>query len=276
MPRLPRTLAVAAFLLTSGFGECQHEDAFNLARNGYTMLSPPSNLFSPGAIVMMQLDDRGQAQLKLTCGPRGNLGPRFMARVSETMSSTYKMSSRQRLSLEAEAVDRFRSRTSVDEVSSVTVSLTNPRVVEVDEASIVENVQFRSEACAQAIQMRQDAGYRPTFVTSAYIADVEYDVHFKNETRLSKRAKEDKMAKIAAKLGGGHTEVRQSSMRAVNLTIALKTDEWLLQIQPGTPKPNAASNSPRALNAPFAEALPGSDSPLVAPEGGWVNPVIGG
>ena len=269
--------AAVLCLLLCGAERCPPESIMSLVASGFTVLSPASNLFTPGAVVMMQKDDQGRAQMKLICGPRANLGPNFNPRVSDTMSSTYRMSRTQKIELEADAIDRFKARTKVEEVDAVTVSFTRPRVLEVSDESVFENIHNRTEACQRAIDARIDAGFRPTFVTSAFAADVEYTVSFKRERELSKKIREERMGRIAANLGGGHTEVTDHSLRAVNLILAVKAEEYLLSIKPceGNSCPNIRTR--QGLGEPFADALPGSDAPLVPPpNGGWVSPIIGG
>jgi hypothetical protein len=241
---------------------------------GFTLLSPPSNLFAPGAVVLMTTDDNNHAQLKLVCGPRANLGASWMPRVSDTVSSSFKMSRVQRVELEAEAVDKFRSRTKVEDVQSVTVSFTNPKILEISEAEVIEAIDERSTACRLAIDARQDNGYRPTFVTSAYAADVEYTVAFKRDAQMTKSVKEKRMGQIAASLGGGHTEITEHSMKAVNLILAVRADEYLMCIKPNGERSTTPSDAVQRLNTPYAEAVQESDAPLVPPaNGGWVSPI---
>lgn len=270
-------IAAALAFFCSGFGPCaQEQDIPPLSVYGFTMLSPPTNLFAPGAIVIMQEDEMGRAQLKLLCGPRSNLGSGFLPRVSETMSSTLKMSRSQKVTLEADAVERFRSRTQVEEVESVSVVFSNARVLQLSEDEVASGVVNRTPACQQAIDTRLANGFTPTYVTSSYIADVEYIVSFKNDASVSKVIKEQRMGRIAANLGGGHTEITEHALRALNLGLAVKLDSYLMQLKPDghfQPTPQDPKNM---YPAPFAEALPGSDAPLVPPAGGWPNPVIGG
>lgn len=269
-------LLIAAFGL-AGFGPCRQEvDLPPLSVHGFTMLSPPTNLFAPGAIVIMQEDEVGRAQLKLLCGPRANLGASFLPRVSDTMSSTLRMSRSQKVTLEADAVERFRSRTQVEEVESVSVVFSNARVLALSEDEVAYGVANRTPACQLAIDTRLANGYHPTYVTSSYIADVEYIVNFKNDASISKSVKEQRMGRIAANLGGGHTEITEHALRALNLGLAVKLDSYLMQLRPDGGYTRAFDNFAGDPAKPFAEALPGSEAPLVPPEGGWPNPVIGG
>lgn len=277
MVRLPRTLALVAFLLTTGFGECQNEDAFSLLAGGYCLITPPSNLVAPGAIVMMVKDAQGRAQLQTICGPRAALSSRFLPRVSETLSATYRMSRSQRMSLQAEAVERFKTRVKTEDVQTVQVELSRPRIIEITEADVYAHVDQRTEACQRAIDSRIEAGFSPTFVTSAYIADVQYTVSFRREQTLTKRVREERMARIAGSLGGGHTEVTEHALRASNLVLAVKSDPFLLSIRPADAQPPKSTQPPGddGVHGPMVEVLPEPLAPYVPPEGGWVNPVIG-
>lgn len=274
--RLLRSVAAFSFLLLGGFGECRTQEAMSLVASGYTLISPASNLIAPGAIVMLKKDEQGRAQLRLICGPRASLGEHFSPRVSATMSGTYKMSRSQRVELEADAVEKFKARTKVEDVDTVSVSFTNSRVIEASEDDIVTGIEYRSEACRRAIEARIDAGFRPTFISSAFSADVEYVVSFKREREMSKRVREERMGRIAANLGGGHTEITDHSLRAVNLVLAVRNDDFAMSIRPtgaGSQLPNDPS---RGLGLPFAEAEPGSDAPPVPPPNySWVSPVRG-
>lgn len=269
-------IAALAFAFC-GFGPCQQEaDVPPLSVYGFTMLSPPTNLFAPGAIVIQQEDELGRAQLKLLCGPRANLGGFFSSRVSDTMSSTLKMSRSQKVVLEADAVERFRSRTQVEDVESVSVVFSNARVLQLSEDEVAEGVTNRTAACQLAIDTRLANGYHPTYVTSSYIADVEYIVSFKNDASISKSVKEQRMGRIAANLGGGHTEITEHALRAVNLGLAVKLDDYLMQLKPDGGYTSKYVDAAHPPVTPFAEALPGSDAPPVPPAGGWPNVVIGG
>lgn len=268
---------IALALCCFGFDRCSSQDAFGLIAGGFCLITPPSNLVSPGAVVMMLKDDQGRAQLQTICGPRASLSPMFSARVSDTLSSTFRMSRSQRLSLQAEAVERFRTRVSVEEVSEVQVELSRPRVVALEESDVFDHIDARTEACQRAIDTRLDAGFSPTIITQAYIADVQYLVTFRRDKQMTKRAREEKMVQIAAKLGGGHTEITEHALRAQNLTLAVRSDPFLLSIRPNAapapgPRP-APTHAP--MGAPMAEVLPNPDAPYVVPAGGFVNPVIG-
>ena len=276
--RLVRTLATACFLLLGGFGECGNPDTFSLLSGGYVLVTPPSNLVSPGAVVLMVKDELGRAQMQTLCGPRASLSPHFLARVSETLTATYKMSKKQQFTLQADAVDRFRARAKEERVATVHVELSRPRVIEVEESDIYTHVESRTEACQRAIDSRIDAGFTPTFITSAYIADIQYTVTFQGNRNLTKKVREERMARIAANLGGGHTEITETSVRAQNLVLAIKSDVFPLTIRPTCAQPpryTPATVNP-AIESSLVEVLPTPTAPYVPPAGGWVNPVIGG
>lgn len=275
--RAPCLLCLFAVLLC-GFGECSNADTFSLLASGYVLISPPSNLVSPGAVVLLLKDAQGRAQMQTLCGPRASLSPHFMPRVSETLSATYKMSRTQRITLQADAVDRFRTRAKAEDVDTVQVELSRPRVIEVAEADIYAHIDSRTEACQRAIDSRVEAGFSPTFITSAYIADIQYTVSFKHDRQLTKRVREERMARIAANLGGGHTEITDHALRAQNLVLAVKSDVFPLTIRPSNAQPpsNTAAPVPQKLDAALVEVLPEPQVPYVPPAGGWVNPVMGG
>jgi hypothetical protein len=224
----------------------------------------------------MQMDPQERAQLRLVCGPRANLGADYMPRVSETVSSTLRLSKSQRIELEADAVDRFRARTSVEDVASVSVAFTNARLLEADDSEIFRLIHNRTDSCQQAIDARLSAQQEVTMVSSAFIADVTYEVLFKRSASMEKRVAEGKMAEIAGKLGGGHTEVTDHTIKAVNLVIGVKTDVFFMGVKPHcAPEPRKRTAEPE-LPLGVLEADNASDAPLVPPSGGWANPVRGG
>lgn len=276
--RLMRTVAAAALLLLGGFGECGNPDTFSLLAGGYVLVTPPSNLVSPGAVVLMVKDELGRAQMQTLCGPRASLSPHFLARVSETLTATYRMSKKQKFSLQADAVDRFRARAKEEHVATVDVELSRPRVIEVEESDIYTHIESRTDACQRAIDSRVDAGFTPTFITSAYIADIQYTVTFKSERSLTKKIRQERMARIAANLGGGHTEITETSVRAQNLVLAVKSDVFPLTIRPtfAQPPEHTAPTKNPEIESTLVEVLPVPTAPYVPPAGGWVNPVIGG
>lgn len=266
---------LALCVVLCGFERC-NDPRIGMQFAGYTQLSPPSNLYVPGAIVVVELDPQKRAQLRLVCGPRANLGASYMARVSDTVSSSLRLSKSQRIELEADAVDRFRARTSVEDVQNVSVSFTNARLLEADDSEIFRLIYNRTEPCEAAVEARKQAGHNVTMVSSAFIADVTYDVSFKSSVNVDKRVTIDKMTAIAGKLGGGHTEVTDHTIKAVNLVIGVKTDQFYMGIKPQcAPKPRD-HGSQDVLPAGVLEAGTEADAPLIPPAGGWANPVRGG
>lgn len=173
-----------------------------LAGSRFTELRPPSTLLAPGTWV--QVLKRDPLHLSIICGPNDALGlsknavlpasDSILVEIKEKLSPTF--------SLGADFVNTLTASADGRGVRSVTFSLKNIKLVEIDDKTVMEGFKNRSNACKDAIQYRYDKSDSASMIKSVLVADVEYTVSFSGDISADVRAEiaEEAGAKLSAKI----------------------------------------------------------------------------
>lgn len=274
-----RSLRLGLLLTVTALSSCQ-QWAPIAHFLGFTALRPPSNLYQAGAVVAVEYvgssEGRAVSGLKLVCGPRASLGASWLPTESQTLAGTQRTTRKESWHIEGAALEKIKSRTELQEVTDVSVTLENARILEMQDTDVWENVAQRSEECRRAIQARLDAGFEVTMVSSNIVADITYNVTFSRTAKMDKKTQMDRMHELAVTLGGGHTYIDEHQIQATNLAVGIKTDAFLLAISLGADQEQLLEmRQPRALHAVELDADARPDAPVVHAPGGQVQRVRG-
>lgn len=195
---------------------------------GYAEISPPSTLLAPGSLITVE--SRNPLRVKPLCGPRASLGASFRPRVSVTASHELKSHQGRRFSIAAPVMDNIRGDSRFREVLTITASIQDPKIIELDDDDVVTNLRYRSLECQQAVALRRANGFPVTMVSSALMGNVVYTVTFATQQSVDAKVKIDTMKELARELGAGVSTVTTSQVYANGLVIGLRDDAYLAAI----------------------------------------------
>lgn len=214
-----------AVVLMLGQHGCPNMDGA-LALYGYLPLKPPSILLQPGTM----LYSRKGGIFGVVCGPRASLGAHWRPNHSPTSSSDLQKVRGQHFRLEGDFVDQIKANTKFSSLHSISVTVDDASLVELNDTDVIENVRYRSQACTDAIRGRIANGYSVTMVSSGLVASLTYRVSWDTSVELGAKAKLDAMQALSLELGGGASCVDESLIRAHNLMIGIRDDTYLARV----------------------------------------------
>lgn len=233
---------------------------------GYTELRPPSNLLQPGAIVYIIKRDPFVAGI--ICGPRASLGADWQPTVSATAPAELQRTQGHQVALGAPLMASIRADARFSSIKTITTTLNNPVLVEVDDVAVVEHQAARSEACRLAVHARLAQGYAVTMVSSGLRGDITYQVEWHQEANLGAQAKVAALGALAVELGGGATDWGAQHIAAQGLVWGIKDDAFLaalsVEVLDEQQVPRGTALLP--VHEP-AHLAPTPDAPLVAAPG---------
>lgn len=242
----------------------------------YTELTPPSSLFTVGAVVIVEDDGDDNvdtAKLKLCCGPRAAFGPHWAPLASETVAQKMMKTTKSSWKLSGDVLSSLRANSTVEGVKSIEATLSNARLMQISDADVLENLRFRSEDCKRAIAQRLNAGHALTLISSAIVADMTYKVNFEQNVKVDAKTRVKELQRLAASLGGGQHRIGQKTIESRGLVLGIRTDSFLLALSmPENEKLAESGMGERGLPARHATANPDPEANLVLPPGGYLQP----
>lgn len=192
---------------------------------GYVELKPPSTLLAPGAMVSVVSRDPYIA--KIVCPPRASLGANWKVQESPTQEAEFKKKKEVNFNLDAKVLSALKADAKFQHISNITVSLSNPRLVELTDLDVFENMNERSQACWRAIEERRKAGFQISMISSGMMADISYTVEYTDDNHYSAEAKIAMLQDLAVSLGGGGSCVSTRTIIGKNLMFGVKDDLYL-------------------------------------------------
>lgn len=149
-----------------------------LAGYHYTALEPPSTLTPPGAIVSVQ--NANPLVLGLVCDCDSALAHEAPISTSDSASSNVAQSLTGSFDLGVDLVNRVNLDVGGNFVQSITISLSNVKLIEIPDTSVVHYSSDRSADCKTAIQRDRAQGEQLTMIKSALQADAAYNITYTN------------------------------------------------------------------------------------------------
>lgn len=270
MGRLTPLATVGMSMFLFAFSSCSNFGHF-LKLYGYTELKPPSTLMAPGALVAVISKDPFVG--KIICGPRASLGSGYKPVESETASRTLTNKTNGTFAVDADLLSQITTDVNFKAISSLAVTLTNAKIVEIVDADVLENIIYRSLACQEAVASRRRAGFEVTMVSSALIADFNYAIGWNQGVQMDAKMKTDVLQNLAVRLGGGASRVGDNSIQSSGLSLGIRDDEYLSALALSDVDERAFKRGSRVINsgnAPLLDFEP--DAPVVYPTDGQDGP----
>lgn len=187
--------AVVVSCASSGQGESLTKV---ITRSGFSPVNPPADYIHPGTVIL--LTSRKPLEVSVVCPAHASLGEVELLE-SDTPSLAFVKAAGQELGVRVRLLHRFISSAKLRQISSISVVLYNPRVVEVPDTQVITGLPHRTEECWGAIRLRTRLRENITMVKKALFAEkVEYEVEFRHGATLNAQAKESLKQEIASKL----------------------------------------------------------------------------
>ncbi|MGI4852333.1 MAG: hypothetical protein ACRYGR_10385 [Janthinobacterium lividum] len=221
----------------------------------------------------MAITHRDPFVAKIICGPRASLGSGYKPLQSETANRSLTSRTTGTFSVDADLLSQIKADTAFSSISSLTVTLSNAKIVEIVDSDVLENIRYRSRACIEAVQARRRAGFEVTMVSSALISDFSYSVSFSQAAHLDAAAKVDVLSNLAVRLGGGATRVGENSIQSKGLSLGIRDDEYLSALALTDVDETHMKRGSRIIeagNAQYIDIIP--DAPVVFPTDGQDGP----
>lgn len=199
---------------------------------GYTELVPPSTLLMPGAMVWVQTQHPFKAGT--LCTVDMSLGKKFRPTISPTASSQIMKASNKQFDLDVTFLNFIKGDARFKDIYSLKATLDNAVIYELNDVDVLQSARDRDPACAQAIRMRNNAGYKVTMISSALQADVTFSVSWNIGSQLDASGKAQTLEDLAATLGAQYSHANESSIQAKNLVWGIKDDNYLAHLSDPT------------------------------------------
>jgi hypothetical protein len=216
-----------------------------LSKYAFTELEPPSTLVPPGTLVSVVQENPLVAGV--ICTSVDDLGSKLSSRLLTSDSAQSKEAKDLTGSFELDAtyVDRVSGHVSGSRVRSVTVELSNVKVVELPDSAVFELVSDRSSPCKSAVAFRRGRGERVSMIKAVLSGDATYRVVFSSSVEASAKAKITK--EIAASFGLKVGSNSDDSFGGTNLIWGVRDDQALATVSATQPPPTGARAPTRAL-----------------------------
>lgn len=201
-----------------------------LESKGFVVLSPPSNLVPPGSWVSVVGEN--PLHLNVICGPENALGltEDDLLKVSESSDMDFESTLGRDYSVSARLLARLEGEGGFAGLDNITFSLTNVRVVEIPDDTVINGLRERVPHCRDAIVFRLESGQPITMIKSVLMADVVYEFSF--ERNINSETELQVAKKFALEMGLRLDDSQGGSSRVVgrNLIWGVREDSGLAKL----------------------------------------------
>lgn len=168
-------------------------------------------------------------EARVICGPEASLGPHARMMRSRTASSALKSLNNRSFSLDAKTMVGLKQEEHLKAVDSITVTLSNARIIELSDDDVLMGLRDRSEACAYAVRQRVLNGYTITMISSALVADMQVSVRFEHSRSGSADYTDKALAlqQLAVMFEGDVTSTLSGEIKSRGLVLGVRDDEYL-------------------------------------------------
>ena len=201
-----------------------------LVDNGFVELRPPSNLYRPGMLVEVRHEN--PLHIGIICNSRDALGLADGSGTIVSKSSDLSFNSHLlgQFSVDVDTIRVWRGDAKLTALQNITFKLSNTKLIEIQDTSVVEGIKSRTKACREAIKLRLGAKSKITMVKSVLIADVTYHATFATHINAQERSKA--LTELALQLGA-KIDTSQSTGMVLNgtqLVWGIRDDRTLARV----------------------------------------------
>lgn len=233
---MKRMLAVLC-ILVAGCSSLPNRKAelSDVIRNyGFRELRPPSNLTPPGSIVYVRSATGNTIELGTTCPQLDAVGSAAVADVTTQQQELTKKTTGT-FSIDADYLKQLTGGVELKSVKDVTLTLTNPHVLDIADSEVFKTICSRTGPCEQAIALRHSKMDELAMVKTALQADITYTVTWNQGANLTAEASEKLLKNIAAKLGAAFQTEGASTIKGSGLIWGIIEDADLVVTKPPCP-----------------------------------------
>lgn len=196
-----------------------------LKSSGFSEVKPPSTLVPPGTWV--SIIETNPLQLGVVCTPESSIGLNVndLLLHSKSVDSKIKSTFGKKFDLNTELLSKVKNNSNFSLIENIQLKITNIRLVELSDDTIINGINTgRTDSCKQAIRFRIKQKTPITMIKSAYIADIYYEVDFKNELEAKTEAKIKKQLALELDLRISSSESEKVNIIGKNLIWGVRED----------------------------------------------------
>jgi hypothetical protein len=238
-------VAIAVYVGTLIFAKRTKDLSVILQKYSFTALNPPSTLAPPGSLVTIIQDD--PLVIGVICPGSESFGEHLREKL---MSSESAMSEEAReltgqFKLDAANQQRLTADVGSQYVKSISVTLSNVRVIEIPDNVVFELIAQRKKSCQDAIEFRKKNGVKISVIKSVLQANALYKIDF--DSSLDASAKLKIAHGIASTLGLTLGDKSEDTIKGDGLFWGVRDDASLATVSAITPPPTGAPARQRML-----------------------------
>ena len=222
----------------------------------YRELSPPSNLYDPGTVILVIRSDPPPYVAQIVCRSGDVIGNMPIPR-SATTSQNWQSEVKAIVSLGANELKVLNAKAVGNLIENVQASFANASVSEIADTMVIEAARTKrvTSDCLTAIEDRIAAGDIITMISSALHADVTYKIAF--SSGLKADAKAQLAQAVAGDLGATVSNAVSGTLTGQGLNFGIRSDpvlveELLGKVAPIQPKAAEARKTLAQLIASLA------------------------
>lgn len=196
----------------------------------FTEVRPASTLLAPGTVVWVKHANPFNAGI--VCTQRASLGKDFVPLQSPTTDAAMRRAVNTEFHIDADYLREIKVDLRFQLVNNVTVKLHNANVLAISDTDVMTSLEQRNPLCDRAIAARRAAGYKISMISQALLADVTYNVEFKQQTVLDPQSRAQITKDLALKLGIDVSLARETTIEGKGLYWGIVDDKYLASITP--------------------------------------------
>ena len=190
---------------------------------GYTSITPPSTLMTPGTVVYRIEQDPLQAGT--ICRAETVFGEEDITTQSSTASMVQELSQEGSFSLDVNLTSLLNGNANAEHIKNVNVTLKNATLIEVPLADAMKAIdENRQDYCAEAIEESIKQGREVSLIASVLRADVTYDVVLDTSAGLSAEASQELIEGLAVSMGLSASNVNNTNIEGTGLFWGARQD----------------------------------------------------
>ena len=243
------SLAVAIVAIPAGYyfftkAHFQNERSLGviLEKNGYVEFKPPSKLVTPGTWV----STNGETPLNLSiiCQPIDALGIEPNSLISSASIDTELTANLdQSFEIDAKLLKSIKSKNDLKDIESVSLKLTNVKIVEIADNVVHAGIANRSKSCRDAISYRLANDFKVTMIKSALYADVTYVAKLRASLSGVSQANVERELASALKSKIDSTDKETITLSGRQLIWGVRDDISLAKVGIGLPNTGGTSDT---------------------------------
>lgn len=186
-----------------------------IQEQGFKELVPPSTLVPPATFV--EVRSEVPFQVATACRAEAAFGDNIPLRESTTQSAEIIEERSRNVGISAGLLDQIKADASFQKVTKINYTLTNAKVIEIDNARLFELRNNLTPSCESALEFSWSQGRRVSVIRQVLLADVTYEFEFDTSAGLTLETQRELIEGLSARLGADSGTAGERSVRGESL-----------------------------------------------------------